>query len=55
LADFDGDWDVDDDDIDVIAQNGGMTGATWADGYLTAAGRSQKPISIWRWANTVGS
>ena len=38
LADFDGDWDVDDDDIYVIDQNGGMTGATWADGDLDGDG-----------------
>ncbi len=34
LADFDGDWDVDDSDLSVIRINYGMTGATKADGDL---------------------
>jgi hypothetical protein len=37
-ADFDGDLDVDDADMDLIATNAGMTGATWADGDLNGDG-----------------
>jgi hypothetical protein len=38
IADFDGDFDVDADDIAVIDLNGNMTGATWADGDLDGDG-----------------
>ncbi|MBN1853378.1 MAG: hypothetical protein JW829_11665, partial [Pirellulales bacterium] len=38
LADFDGDFDVDDDDLAVISANAGMTGATWEDGDLNGDG-----------------
>jgi hypothetical protein len=38
LGDFDGDFDVDAFDVDVIADNGNMTGATWADGDLNGDG-----------------
>jgi hypothetical protein len=37
-GDFDGDWDVDEDDLMVIADNALMTGATWADGDLNGDG-----------------
>jgi hypothetical protein len=37
-GDFDGDWDVDDDDLMVIADNALMTGAAWADGDLNGDG-----------------
>jgi hypothetical protein len=38
LADFDGDLEVDSADLDRIADNAGMTGATWADGDLDGDG-----------------
>ena len=37
-ADFDGDLDVDSDDLDRIADNAGMTGTAWADGDLDGDG-----------------
>jgi len=38
LADFDGDQDVDEDDLQVIFDNANMTGAVWADGDLNGDG-----------------
>jgi len=38
LADFDGDYDVDADDLDWIGDNIGLTGATFADGDLNGDG-----------------
>jgi hypothetical protein len=37
-ADFDGDFDVDDDDLAVIDANANMSGATWVDGDLNGDG-----------------
>jgi hypothetical protein len=34
LADLDGDYDVDDDDAETLADNVGMSNPTWADGDL---------------------
>jgi len=38
LANFDGDFDVDADDLAVISANAGMTGAAWGDGDLNGDG-----------------
>ena len=38
LADLDGDYDIDSDDLDVINANLGLTGATWEDGDLNGDG-----------------
>lgn len=37
-GDIDGDWDVDNDDLDLIEENLGMTGAAWEDGDFNGDG-----------------